>query len=35
MGLLAPEIQAALLGKKSPEDALRTAATAADAMLGR
>ncbi|MFE7120422.1 extracellular solute-binding protein [Streptomyces sp. NPDC057654] len=35
MGMLAPEIQAALLGDKSPEKALRTAATAADAMLGR
>ncbi|MEV0262422.1 extracellular solute-binding protein [Streptomyces sp. NPDC050617] len=35
MGMLAPEIQAALLGDKSPEKALRTAAEGADAMLGR
>ncbi|MFJ6573167.1 extracellular solute-binding protein [Streptomyces sp. NPDC091292] len=35
MGVLAPEIQAALLGKKSPQDALDAAAKAADAMLAR
>ncbi|MGW8889610.1 ABC transporter substrate-binding protein [Streptomyces sp. NPDC055749] len=35
MGLLAPEIQAALLGKKSPQQALDDSAKAADAMLGR
>ncbi|MCX4657827.1 extracellular solute-binding protein [Streptomyces uncialis] len=35
MGVLAPEIQAALLGQKSPEDALNAAAKAADAMLAR
>ncbi|MFE9660844.1 extracellular solute-binding protein [Streptomyces sp. NPDC005955] len=35
MGVLAPEIQAALLGKKSPRDALDAAAKAADAMLAR
>ncbi|MEU9094477.1 extracellular solute-binding protein [Streptomyces sp. NPDC048428] len=34
-GLLAPEIQAALLGKKSPQDALDAAQKAAQAMLGR
>ncbi|MFJ1899695.1 MULTISPECIES: ABC transporter substrate-binding protein [unclassified Streptomyces] len=34
-GVLAPEIQAALLGKKSPQDALDTAQKAAQAMLGR
>ncbi|WP_299542334.1 extracellular solute-binding protein [uncultured Streptomyces sp.] len=35
MGVLAPEIQAALLGKKSPQQALDDAAKAAQAMLGR
>lgn len=35
MGVLAPEIQAALLGKKSPQKALDDAATAAQALLGR
>ncbi|MFD8570376.1 extracellular solute-binding protein [Streptomyces sp. NPDC059639] len=35
MGVLAPEIQAALLGKKSPKDALDAAAKAADAMAAR
>lgn len=34
MGVLAPEIQAALLGQKSPQDALDAAAAAADALLG-
>ncbi|MEV0787175.1 extracellular solute-binding protein [Streptomyces sp. NPDC050423] len=34
-GVLAPEIQAALLGKKSPQDALNAAQKAAQAMLGR
>ncbi|MEU9206351.1 extracellular solute-binding protein [Streptomyces sp. NPDC048332] len=34
-GMLAPEIQAALLGKKSPQDALDAAQKAAQAMLGR
>ncbi|MGW1819734.1 ABC transporter substrate-binding protein [Streptomyces sp. NPDC002125] len=34
-GVLAPEIQAALLGKKSPQEALDSAAKAAQAMLGR
>ncbi|NUT24307.1 MAG: sugar ABC transporter substrate-binding protein [Hamadaea sp.] len=34
MGALAPEIQAALLGQKSPEQALKDAAKAANAMLG-
>jgi multiple sugar transport system substrate-binding protein len=34
MGALGPEIQAALLGKKSPEQALGDAAKAADAILG-
>lgn len=34
-GVLAPEIQAALLGKKSPQDALDAAQKAAQAMLGR
>ncbi|WP_372349258.1 extracellular solute-binding protein [Streptomyces sp. KL116D] len=35
MGVLAPEIQAALLGKKSPKEALDAAAKAADAMASR
>lgn len=35
MGVLAPEIQQALLGKKSPKAALDTAADAADAQIGR
>ncbi|MET7620047.1 sugar ABC transporter substrate-binding protein [Streptomyces sp. NPDC005408] len=35
MGLLAPEIQAALLGKKSPKEALDAAAKAADDLLAR
>ncbi len=35
MGLLAPEIQAALLGKKSPQDALDDAAKATDDLLAR
>ncbi|MGW6460763.1 extracellular solute-binding protein [Streptomyces sp. NPDC055078] len=35
MGVLAPEIQAALLGKKSPEDALNAAAKAADQLIAR
>ncbi|MEE4494154.1 ABC transporter substrate-binding protein [Streptomyces sp. BE230] len=34
-GMLAPEIQAALLGKKSPQEALDAAQKAAQAMLGR
>ncbi|MFJ2132133.1 ABC transporter substrate-binding protein [Streptomyces sp. NPDC087845] len=34
-GMLAPEIQAALLGKKSPQEALNAAQKAAQAMLGR
>ncbi|MFE4453974.1 extracellular solute-binding protein [Streptomyces sp. NPDC056796] len=34
-GVLAPEIQAALLGTKSPRDALNDAQKAAQAMLGR
>ena len=34
-GVLAPEIQAALLGKKSPQQALDAAQKAAQAMLGR
>ncbi|MFD3922803.1 ABC transporter substrate-binding protein [Streptomyces sp. NPDC058595] len=34
-GVLAPEIQAALLGKKSPQEALNAAQKAAQAMLGR
>ncbi len=34
MGVLAPEIQAALLGQKSPQEALDAAAKSADAMLG-
>ncbi|MEZ7125351.1 sugar ABC transporter substrate-binding protein [Nonomuraea sp. AD125B] len=34
MGVLAPEIQAALIGKKTPEQALADAAKAADALLG-
>ncbi|WP_344974100.1 sugar ABC transporter substrate-binding protein [Streptosporangium fragile] len=34
MGVLAPEIQAALIGKKTPEQALADAAAAADALLG-
>lgn len=34
MGVLAPEIQAALLGQKSAEQALKDAASSADAMLG-
>ncbi|MFJ2417348.1 ABC transporter substrate-binding protein [Streptomyces brevispora] len=34
-GVLAPEIQAALLGKKSPQHALDAAQKAAQAMLGR
>ncbi|MFI9631019.1 extracellular solute-binding protein, partial [Streptomyces sp. NPDC052042] len=34
-GVLAPEIQAALLGKKSPQEALDAAQKAAQAMLGR
>ncbi|MFE0592040.1 ABC transporter substrate-binding protein [Micromonospora echinospora] len=33
MGVLAPEIQAALIGKKTPEQALADAAKAADALL--
>ncbi|WP_327366237.1 ABC transporter substrate-binding protein [Streptomyces sp. NBC_01217] len=33
-GVLAPEIQAALLGKKSPQEALNAAQKAAQAMLG-
>ena len=33
MGVLSPEIQAALLGQKSPEDALKDAATAAEPLL--
>ncbi|MFF7201416.1 ABC transporter substrate-binding protein [Streptomyces sp. NPDC008141] len=35
MGLLAPEIQAALTGKKSPKEALDDAAKAADDLLAR
>ncbi|MFF3453628.1 ABC transporter substrate-binding protein [Streptomyces sp. NPDC002730] len=35
MGLLAPEIQAALAGKKSPKEALDSAAKAADDLLAR
>ncbi|MFW6690530.1 extracellular solute-binding protein [Streptomyces sp. MAR4 CNX-425] len=35
MGVLAPELQAALLGRKSPEDALKAAAEAADAQIAR
>ncbi|MFD9941679.1 ABC transporter substrate-binding protein [Nonomuraea sp. NPDC059023] len=35
MGVLAPEIQAALIGKKTPEQALADATKAADALLGR
>ncbi|MEO3845601.1 extracellular solute-binding protein [Streptomyces sp. B22F1] len=35
MGVLAPELQAALLGRKSPEDALKSAAEAADAQIAR
>ncbi|MEV0587841.1 sugar ABC transporter substrate-binding protein [Nonomuraea sp. NPDC050310] len=35
MGVLAPEIQAALIGKKTPEQALADATAAADALLGR
>lgn len=35
MGVLAPEIQAALIGKKSPKDALNDAAKAANALLSR
>ncbi|MEU0127725.1 MULTISPECIES: extracellular solute-binding protein [unclassified Streptomyces] len=34
-GVLAPEIQAALLGRKSPQEALDAAQKAAQAMLGR
>ncbi|WP_189548254.1 ABC transporter substrate-binding protein, partial [Streptomyces gelaticus] len=34
-GVLAPEIQAALLGKKSPQEALNAAQKAAQALLGR
>lgn len=34
MGVLAPEIQAALLGQKSSQDALDSAATSAQALLG-
>ncbi|GAA3469564.1 ABC transporter substrate-binding protein [Nonomuraea roseola] len=34
MGVLAPEIQAALIGEKTPEQALTDAAKAADALLG-
>lgn len=34
-GVLAPEIQAALLGKKSPQEALDAAQKAAQALLGR
>ncbi|MCX4536389.1 extracellular solute-binding protein [Streptomyces sp. NBC_00841] len=34
-GVLAPEIQAALLGKKSPQEALNAAQKAAQGMLGR
>ncbi|MFI6641257.1 ABC transporter substrate-binding protein [Streptomyces sp. NPDC050504] len=35
MSLIAPEIQAALTGKKSPEDALKAAAKAGDDLLAR
>ncbi|MFD5426569.1 ABC transporter substrate-binding protein [Streptomyces sp. NPDC127084] len=35
MALLAPEIRAALAGRKSPEQALRTAADAANALLAK
>jgi multiple sugar transport system substrate-binding protein len=35
MGVLAPEIQAALIGNKSPKDALNDAAKAANALLSR
>ncbi|MEV4050125.1 sugar ABC transporter substrate-binding protein [Amycolatopsis sp. NPDC049688] len=35
MGLLAPHLQAALLGEKTPEQALAEAAAEADALLGR
>ncbi|MGW6455173.1 ABC transporter substrate-binding protein [Streptomyces sp. NPDC055078] len=35
MGILAPEIQAAITGKKSPKDALDAAAEQADALLAR
>ncbi|NUK12888.1 sugar ABC transporter substrate-binding protein [Streptomyces lunaelactis] len=35
MGLLAPEVQAALTGKKSPKEALDAAAKAADDLLAR
>ncbi|MFJ6215874.1 extracellular solute-binding protein [Streptomyces sp. NPDC092296] len=35
MGVLAPEIQAALLGKKSPQQALDDAAKAADQLISR
>ena len=34
MGVLAPEIQAALIGEKTPEQALKDAAAAADPLLG-
>jgi multiple sugar transport system substrate-binding protein len=33
MGILIPEIQSAVLGKKSPEDALKDASAAADSLL--
>lgn len=35
MGLLAPEIQAALIGQKSPEQALSDAAEAANSLIGK
>lgn len=35
MGVLAPEIQAALIGQKSPQQALTDAATAANALIGQ
>jgi multiple sugar transport system substrate-binding protein len=34
MGVLAPEIQAALLGQKSAQEALDAAAKSAEALLG-
>ncbi|MER7499034.1 sugar ABC transporter substrate-binding protein [Nonomuraea pusilla] len=35
MGVLAPEIQAALIGQKTPEQALNDAATAANGLIGQ
>ncbi|CPU63909.1 Maltose-binding periplasmic proteins/domains [Mycobacteroides abscessus] len=34
MGVLAPELQAALIGEKTPEQALKDAAAAANPLLG-